>query len=52
VLWQTDLHTASGGGVVTYQVNGQQRVAFAVGMRSPAFPGTAPGTAKIVILGL
>ena len=53
VLWQTDLHTAAGGGVVTYELNGQQRVAFTVGMR-PGFlkPGTAPSTAKILIFGL
>ena len=51
VLWQTELPGAAGGGVVSYLVAGQQKVAFVAGTRSPIFP-VATASAKIVIFGL
>ena len=50
VLWQTTLDGASGGGVITYMVDGAQRVAFAAGTNSPIWP-VAKKTAKIVVFG-
>ena len=51
VLWQTELPGAAGGGVVSYVVDGKQRVAYVAGTRSPIFP-VATASAKIVIFGL
>ena len=51
VLWQTELPGAAGGGVISYLVDGRQRVAFVAGTRSPAFP-VATASAKIVVFGL
>ena len=51
VLWRTELPGAAGGGVITYVVDGKQRVAFVVGTRSTVFPVSA-SSAKIVIFGL
>jgi len=51
VLWRADLPGAPGGGVITYMVDGKQRVAFVAGTRSRAFPVSA-ASAKIVIFGL
>ncbi|HYM17523.1 MAG TPA: PQQ-binding-like beta-propeller repeat protein [Micropepsaceae bacterium] len=51
VLWQTELNGAAGGGVVSYLVEGKQRVAFVAGTRSPIFP-VATASAKIVVFGL
>ena len=51
VLWQTELPGPAGGGVITYLVDGKQRVAFVAGTRSAAFPVT-PASGKIVIFGL
>jgi PQQ-dependent dehydrogenase (methanol/ethanol family) len=51
VLWRADLPGAPGGGVITYMVDGKQRVAFVTGTRSPIFP-VSPSSAKIVIFGL
>ncbi len=51
VLWRTELPGAGGGGVITYLIEGQQRVAFVAGTRSPAFP-VSPASAKIVVFGL
>jgi alcohol dehydrogenase (cytochrome c) len=42
---------AIGGGVITYVVDGKQRVAVAAGMSSVVWP-TEQQTAKIVILAL
>ena len=42
---------AIGGGVITYAVNGTQKVAVATGYVSPAFPAEIR-RAKIAILGL
>ena len=51
VLWQTELPGAAGGGVITYLIDGKQRVAFVTGTHSPAFP-VSPSSARIVIFGL
>jgi PQQ-dependent dehydrogenase (methanol/ethanol family) len=51
VLWRADLPGAPGGGVITYLVNGNQRVAFVTGTRSTVFP-VSPASAKIVVFGL
>jgi alcohol dehydrogenase (cytochrome c) len=50
ILWRATLDGASGGGVVTYAVDGQQRVAFAVGTNSPIWP-VERKTAKVVVFG-
>jgi alcohol dehydrogenase (cytochrome c) len=51
VLWQTELPGAAGGGVITYLIDGKQRVAFVTGTHSPAFP-VSPSSARIVFFGL
>src|SRR6266436_6552882 len=51
VLWQSELPGAAGGGVVSYLVDGRQKIAFVAGTRSPIFP-VATASAKIVIFGL
>jgi alcohol dehydrogenase (cytochrome c) len=50
-LWSRKLQGAVAGGVITYSVNGSQKVAVAAGYSSVIWP-TEPTTAKIVILGL
>jgi alcohol dehydrogenase (cytochrome c) len=50
-LWKQNLTGAIGGGVITYSIAGQQRVAVAAGLTSPLWP-TKPDTAKVVIYGL
>jgi alcohol dehydrogenase (cytochrome c) len=50
-LWGQKIGGAIGGGVITYTVNGTQRVAVATGYVSPAFP-TEIRRAKIAILGV
>lgn len=51
VLWRSELPGAAGGGVITYLVDGKQRVAFVAGTRTNVFP-VSPSSAKIVIFGL
>lgn len=51
MLWRSPLEGAAGGGVITYSVNGAQRVAFAVGTNSPIWP-VDKKSAKIVVFGL
>lgn len=51
ILWKTALDGASGGGVITYVVDGAQRVAFAAGTNSPIWP-VQKRTAKIVVFGV
>jgi alcohol dehydrogenase (cytochrome c) len=51
VLWRSELPGAPGGGVITFLVDGKQRVAFVAGTRSQVFP-VSPASAKIVIFGL
>ena len=50
-LWGQDLGGAIGGGVITYSVNGAQKVAVAAGFTHLAWP-TKIVRAKIVVLGL
>jgi alcohol dehydrogenase (cytochrome c) len=50
-LWSQKMKAAIAGGVITYTVNGAQKVAVTMGMTSPAWPVRA-ATAKIAILGL
>ena len=51
VLWQRAIEGSLGGGVVTYEVDGDQRVAFVAGTNSPVWP-VEKKTAKIVVFGL
>jgi alcohol dehydrogenase (cytochrome c) len=50
-LWGQKIGGAIGGGVITYAVNGAQKVAVATGYVSPAFP-VEIRRAKISILGV
>jgi alcohol dehydrogenase (cytochrome c) len=50
-LWGQKIGGAIGGGVITYSVNGAQKVAVATGYVSPAFPAEIR-RAKITILGV
>jgi alcohol dehydrogenase (cytochrome c) len=50
-LWSKKLDGAIGGGVITYNAGGSQKVAVAAGLTSILWP-TEQSTAKIVILGL
>jgi len=50
-LWSKKISGGIGGGVITYTVNGVQKVAVAASMTSPAWP-TEQTTAKVIILGL
>jgi alcohol dehydrogenase (cytochrome c) len=50
-LWGRKIDGAIGGGVITYAVNGAQKVAVATGFVSPAFPAEIR-RAKIAILGI
>jgi alcohol dehydrogenase (cytochrome c) len=50
-LWGQKIGGAIGGGVITYTVNGTQKIAVATGYVSPAFPAEIR-RAKIAILGV
>jgi alcohol dehydrogenase (cytochrome c) len=50
-LWGQELGGAIGGGVITYTVNGAQKIAVASGFTHPGWP-TKIVTAKIEVLGL
>ena len=50
-LWGQKIGGAIGGGVITYTVNGTQKIAVATGLISPAWP-VQIASAKIVVLGL
>jgi alcohol dehydrogenase (cytochrome c) len=50
-LWGQKIGGAIGGGVITYTVNGAQKVAVATGYVSPAVPAEIR-RAKVVVLGL
>jgi alcohol dehydrogenase (cytochrome c) len=50
-LWGQKIGGAIGGGVITYTVNGTQKVAVATGYVAPAFPAEVR-RAKIAILGI
>ncbi len=51
LLWTTRLNGAPGGGVITYTVDGNQRVAFVAGTNSPIWP-VEKKTAKVVVFAL
>lgn len=51
VLWKTRVDGAAGGGVITYSIDGIQRVAFVAGTNSPIWP-VEKKTAKIVVFTL
>lgn len=50
VLWH-DRTEPNGGGVVSYNVGGRQRIAVASGMKSPIWP-VQPKSSRIVVFGL
>lgn len=50
MLWQTTLDGTARGGIITYSVDGQQRVTFVAGTNSPSWP-VEKKTAKIVVFG-
>ena len=50
-LWTTKMNGAIGGGVITYEINGEQKIAVAEGFTAILWP-TKVVTGKIVILGL
>jgi alcohol dehydrogenase (cytochrome c) len=51
ILWQAELAGAPGGGLISYLVDGRQRVAFVAGTRTTVLP-VSPASAKIVVFGL
>ena len=51
ILWRTSFGQSVGGGVVSYCVSGQQRIAATAGMRS-ALWADASQSSRIVVLGL
>ncbi len=51
MLWKTSTGLPTGGGIVSYSVNGKQYIAIANGMKSPVWPG-APKKSRILIYGL
>jgi len=50
-LWGQNIGGAIGGGVITYSVNGTQKVAVAKGLTEVLWP-TIITTAKVSVLGL
>lgn len=50
-LWGQQIGGAIAGGVITYTVNGVQKVAVTTGFMSPVWP-VAPSTGKIAVLGV
>ena len=50
VLWKEKIEP-NGGGVVSYNAGGKQRIAFASGMKSPIWP-VVPKSSRIVVFGL
>jgi alcohol dehydrogenase (cytochrome c) len=51
VLWRDSTNAAIGGGVISYQTGGHQRIAVAAGMNSRVWP-VKPAKASIVIYAL
>jgi alcohol dehydrogenase (cytochrome c) len=51
VLWTTQVDGATGGGIITYAIDGIQRVAFVAGTNSPVWP-VGKKSAKIVVFAL
>ena len=50
-LWGQKIGGAIGGGVITYETNGQQRVAVATGLTEVIWPSEQT-TAKVSVLGV
>lgn len=51
VLWQSKLEGAAGGGIITYSIDGSQKVVFVAGTNSPIWP-VDKKSAKIVVFDL
>ena len=51
ILWKSMTGNSTGGGVISYAVNGKQYIAIAVGMKSPIWKGV-PKSSRILIYGL
>jgi alcohol dehydrogenase (cytochrome c) len=51
VLWRKPTGGAIGGGVITYEAGGKQRIAAAVGLNSPIWP-VRGGPARVVVYAL
>ncbi len=51
MLWKTQVDGATGGGLITYAIDGIQRVAIVAGTNSPIWP-VDHKTAKIVVFAL
>jgi alcohol dehydrogenase (cytochrome c) len=51
LLWHEDTGQSIGGGIVSYSVGGQQRIAVASGMKSPVWPGGAKQS-RILVYGV
>ncbi len=51
ILWQNDTGQSTGGGVITYAVDGKQLLAVASGMKSPVWPGGA-SESRVLVFGL
>jgi len=51
IVWRSATGGAIGGGVITYEAGGKQRIAAAVGMNSPIWPVKARlgGPARVVV---
>jgi alcohol dehydrogenase (cytochrome c) len=52
VLWQSKFDGGVGGGLITYMVDGNERVAVVSGTNTRVFPLAPKGNAKIVVFGL
>jgi alcohol dehydrogenase (cytochrome c) len=50
-LWRDATHKAIGGGVISYEAGGAQRIAVAAGLNSPIWP-VSGGPAQVVVYGL
>ena len=51
-LWSAKFDGAVGGGLITYMVDGNQRVAVVSGTNTIVFPLSPKGNAKVVVFGL
>ncbi|GAC1707318.1 MAG: methanol/ethanol family PQQ-dependent dehydrogenase [Flavisolibacter sp.] len=51
LLWKSSTHLATGGGVISYSVNGKQYIAIAVGLKSKLWPNPSKAS-RILIYGL
>jgi len=51
IVWKHDFGGAIAGGIISYVVQGKQRIALTSGMSHPMWP-VWPSTGKIIVLGL